>query len=534
LILFCGVFVGLLGVGVATSAVGEEGGTTRARGPDLSRRGRAVHVLNRLAFGPRPGDVDRVAAMGWEAWVDQQLQPGEIQDPEAERRLRSFKSLGLTNRQIIDAYRAVQRDDSAEEQRRVNRLRRVPRQELIQATLIRAIYSERQLFEVMCEFWRNHFNVDVNKDGCQYFATNYEHEVIRKHVFGRFEDMLMASAKHPAMLIYLDNVYSQKPLTPDEIKALARPGADKNQRLRRLARERGLNENYARELLELHTLGVDNVYKQRDVRELARVLTGWTVDRGESGSFRFHFHENVHDPNPKRVLRWRVGGRSRIQGVAEGETVIQGLARHKATARFIAEKLCRYLVADDPPAALVDRVQKVFLKTKGDLRAVTRAIITDPVFFEPAHVGGKFRTPFEFTVAALRAVNADVRKTEPVLQAIKVMRQPVYECEDPTGYYDTREAWLDPGVLALRWQLALDLVERSPRAVRVNPALFGSAPEDESLAVWLVERVVPGGVGAQTYTVLVRMEKRMGGAARPAVAKRLTALLLGSPEFQRQ
>ncbi|RME75308.1 MAG: DUF1800 domain-containing protein [Planctomycetota bacterium] len=521
--------------GPGSAVRGDE--TTRARTghTQLTERQKAAHVLSRLTFGARPGEVDRVAALGWKAWVEKQLHPEKIDDSACERRLAGFKSLHMTNREIIDTFRQKPRDDSQAEKRRVNQLKQQPARELVQATLIRALYSERQLFEVMCNFWRNHFNVDVSKNACRFFTVNYEQDVIRKHVFGRFEDMLLASAKHPAMLVYLDNVLSQRPLSEDEKKLLAQPGADKNRRLQRLARERGLNENYARELLELHTLGVDNGYTQRDVRELARVLTGWTVDAGPRGSFGFRFRAGVHDQGAKRVLGMVVGGRSRIRGVAEGEVIIRKLARDPRTAHFIARKLCVYLVTDNPPEDLVERIAGVFLDTKGDLREVTRAIILDPAFFDPRYVGTKFRTPFEFTVAALRATGAEVRKPKRVLQALKIMRQPIYQCADPTGYYDTREAWLDPGVLALRWQLALDLVGRGRAAIRIDWRAFArGADEDRPLSVQLVHRLMPFGVGERTFRVLRETERRMQGMPRRAVVQRLVALLIGSPEFQRQ
>ncbi len=530
-----GVAGWLIGGGGPTLFADEGGGSsTTARTPAATARARLVHVLRRLTFGPRPGDLAQITRVGWRAWVERQLEPESIPDRELERRLADFDALRMSNRELIDHYRAKPRDDSPAEAKRVARLRRVPIQQLEEATLLRAIYSERQLFEVMCNFWRNHFNVDARKNACRFFAVNYEQQVIRRHVFGKFEDMLLASAKHPAMLVYLDNVFSQKPLTPDERRLLAQKGADRNKRLQRLKRERGLNENYARELLELHTLGVDNGYTQRDVRELARVLTGWTVDTGPMGSFRFRFAARVHDDGPKRVMGWRVGGKSRIRGVAEGEWIIRRLAHDPRTARFIARKLCVYLVCDQPPAELVARIAKVFLDTGGDLRAVTRAIIFDPAFFDPAHVGAKFRTPFEFSVAALRALGADVRRCRPVLRALRIMREPVYECEDPTGYADTREAWLDPGVLALRWQLALDLIDRRPRAVRIEWRRFAALPRDRPLADSVAALLAPGGVGERTRAVLRRMEKRLEGEPRTTVAARLAAVLIGSPEFQVQ
>lgn len=519
----------LLGA-LAGAARADDDGTTTRDAP-LTDREKAIHVLSRLAFGPSPGQVDEVCRMGWKAWVDRQLEPEKIDDGALEKRLQGFQSLSMTSKQLMERYTEPPKNNTPAEQRRVNQLRQVPKNELQTSVLLRAVHSERQLQEVMVEFWRNHFCIAVDKDQCQYIAPAYEREVIRQHVFGRFEDLLMASAKHPAMLIYLDNVLSQRPLTPEEEKALQKAGDNKSQRLKQLERQRGLNENYARELLELHTLGVDRYYDQRDVYELARALTGWTVSRGPKGSWEFWFQEQVHDPGIKRVLGVKLGG-ARMSGLEEGELIIRGLAYHKGTAQFIAEKMCRYLVTDDPPEEMVDRVAKVFRKTKGDLREVTRAVIEDPLFFERRFFKTKFKTPFEFVVSALRIVGAEIKKPDAILRLLQRMRQPVYLCPDPTGYYDTAEAWLDPGVLALRWQAALDLSERSARVVDIPDHYLQRAPQGVALQHWLAAQIVPHGTDAPTQRVIDRMILQNGTG--PIVQRRIVGLLLGSPEFQRQ
>jgi uncharacterized protein (DUF1800 family) len=382
----------------------------------------------------------------------------------------------------------------------------------------------------MVDFWRNHFNVSLNKDAVRFLGADWEREVIRRHVFGRFEDMLLASAKHPAMLIYLDNALSQKPLSEQEARSIARAGRKKGQRLLDLERQRGLNENYARELLELHTLGVDGGYTQRDVTELARVLTGWTVDSRPEGGYGFWFRAEAHDVGPKQVLGWAFGKNG---GVEEGETVIRGLARHKGTARFIARKLCRYLVADCPPEDLIERVAQVFRRTGGDLCETTRAVVLDEAFFDAAYVRAKFKTPFEFVVSALRATAAEVSDPLPVLEALARMGQPLYHCDDPTGYSDTAEAWLDPGVLALRWQFAMALAERGAGPVHIPRAFYEAGAEGGSVAAWLPAAIVPAGVGPTTARVLTNAVREHSGDPA-ALRRRLTAILLGSPEFQKQ
>jgi len=506
-----------------------------------AEREKAIHVLSRCAFGPTPELLAKVEKMGVRAWLEAQLAPEKIDDSALEKRLAGLESLGKGTGALMREYNPQPADDSEAEQRRVERLRATPGRELKTAVLLRACYSERQLQEVMVEFWRNHLNVSLKKDEVAYLAPDYEREVIRKHVFGRFEEMLLASAKHAAMLIYLDQQFSQRPLTPTEEKYLKKAGGNLSAAQKQLVRQRGLNENYARELLELHTLGVDNGYTQRDVIEVARALTGWTVDRnGDGGNYYgFWFHKDVHDTDAKYVLGASLPRRA--ASPEEGEAVIRGVARHRNTSRFIAFKMCRYLVADRPPEALVERVAKVFRDTDGDLRAVTRAIVLDDEFLARAHFQAKFKTPFEYVVSLIRVTTAEVRNPEPVLHALHLMGQPIYGCDDPTGYYDTREAWLDPGVLALRWQIALDLCEgRGGGAVRVPDAFFARpGPLDADppkLNVWLARSgVLPAGADP---SLLATLSLAVGDGkftmGDDALRRRVIGLALGSPQFQKQ
>jgi uncharacterized protein (DUF1800 family) len=405
------------------------------------------------------------------------------------------------------------------------------------------------------------------------YLTSYERDAIRPHVLGSFRDMLGASAHHPAMLFYLDNFQNRTANPPVVIndrleQRLRDPRLTERQRLqlmddlkRRQNQQRrpqgGLNENYARELLELHTLGVDGGYTQQDVVEVARILTGWTIDRPQQGG-AFVFRPQMHDQEPKKVL----GKSFAPSGEAEGERLLDMLAVHPSTARHISYKLAQRFVADEPPAALVDRAAKVFLTTKGNLREVTRAIVTSPEFFAEDAYRAKVKTPFEFTVSAMRATNATLVNAQPVVQALReALAMPLYGCQPPTGYSMTADAWVNTGALLNRMNFALQLIAGG-QAMRVGgpgragqPARpgqpFGSAPEradapqrpnqmarmpiqidvralaadtSEVARDRLIEVLLAGEASAATKQTLARAES----------PQQLLALALGSPEFQRR
>jgi uncharacterized protein (DUF1800 family) len=396
---------------------------TTPRAADLPSDAAAVrHALNRLTYGPRPGEVERVARAGLADWLDEQLRPPRRNDPVVTR-----PALSTVSAMKGDARKEARR----EARREVGRL----------ATdrLTRAIGSERQLEELLVDFWFNHFNVFAGKGRTAIYVPEYEHTAIRPHVFGKFRDLLGATAKSPAMLFYLDNWLSVDPVA----KAPGIRAQASGQKKRR-----GLNENYARELMELHTLGVDGGYTQQDIVNVARAFTGWTIDPRTQ---TFRFARAFHDGGEKVVLGHRIeaGG-----GIEDGERVLDILAAHPSTARFIATKLARRFVSDDPPEALIRRVAARFSETDGDIAAVVRTIVTSPEFFAPEARLAKVKTPLEFVVSAVRATNGGAPTTKPLLQALRDLGMPLYMCLPPTGYDDTAAAWVSPGALVTRINVA--------------------------------------------------------------------------------
>jgi uncharacterized protein (DUF1800 family) len=499
--------------------------------------GAIVHVLSRTSFGPRPGDLERVRSLGIQRYIDEQLHSHQIDDGSMTPRLAGLTTIGLSSRQIAEQYELPQlearqrRKAAAKEadaaagdvkqppdamQQRVNSVM----VELSEQKLLRAVYSQRQLQEVLTDFWFNHFNVDARKGSDRFMLTEYERDAIRPHVFGRFRDLLGATAKSPAMLFYLDNWMSADPNGPHLPDNAGRPrmvrgpfgGRVMMPPPPRMAQgnpaksaPKGLNENYGRELMELHTLGVDGGYTQKDVTEVARAFTGWTIDRPRQGG-GFTFNARIHDPGQKIVLGHviKAGG-----GESDGEQVLDILAKHPSTATFIATKLARRFVSDTPPPALVERAAARFRETDGDLREVTRAILTSPEFLSPGAYRAKVKTPFEFVVSALRATAADVQDARPLVREVQQLGMPLYMCQPPTGYKDTGDAWVNTGALVSRMNLALRLASGQVRGTTV----------DNSIEVRL------GGEVSETTRATI---------ARATDPPKMMALSLGSPEFQRR
>ena len=388
-----------------------------------TERQKAQHALNRLAFGARPGDVEKVMRVGVDRWIEQQLRPERIAD-------RAFAPISDPE---LPKRGAAKNDES---RKMLRREARKTIAELSAQRILRAAESERQLNEVMTDFWMNHFNVFAGKGLDLYLIAGYERDAIRPHIWGRFEDLLMATAKSPAMLFYLDNARSRR-------------GA--------------INENYAREIMELHTLGLNTQstsggYTQKDVTELARVFTGWSIDR----SGKFVFRRFLHDRDAKVVLGRRMNG-----GIDEGEAMIRFLARHPSTARHIATKLCQRLVADDPPSALVDRVAKRFLATNGDLRETVKAVVTSPEFWDPRYRGAKMKSPFEYAISAIRAAGGSIENPLPLARELRKIGQPLYFAQPPTGYSDASEAWSADGAIVARLNFATALAANRMPGVRV-------------------------------------------------------------------
>ncbi len=567
---------------------------------------RILHVLNRLGYGPRPGEVERVRRLGLRQYIAQQLHPETIDDSAVEARLKHLPMLEAPTaelvrleaearqmrqevlrrqggnlpenpgealaklppeerRQMMERYRAAFGDEKRNPRRMVS--------DLQQAKLLRAVYSERQLQEVMTDFWFNHFNVFAGKNLVRVFLSEYERDAIRPHALGRFEDLLRATAHSPAMLFYLDNWQSvtpdlklpgrerrpgvmrpgngqpgqgplgrggfgrrqgefgrgrlgqggifnrgdgaQRPFPPmrppvqggSEPASPPKPGAAQR-------RQPGINENYARELLELHTLGVDGGYTQKDVQEVARCFTGWSIHQPFGGQRRdrfarfgmpaadvppgsFIYRDWAHDQGEKVVLGVKIpaGG-----GKRDGDMVLTLLARHPSTAKFIATKLCRRFVADEPPAGLVASVAATFERTQGDIRACLQTLFESSEFFDPAVYQAKVKTPLEFVASTLRAAGAEVTDAQALTGALARMGMPLYGCQPPTGYKDVAEAWVNTGALLNRLNFALAVASGNLPGVRL-PATV-SSEDSKALIETLLARYVGGSVSETTHRAL--------------------------------
>jgi len=507
-----------------------------------------VHVLNRIGYGPRPGEIDRVRQIGLRQYIDEQLHPERIPDGSLAPRLDRYSTLNLSSRDLSEKYevpllqarRSAKQEaasspnpdqaPSAKDMKRANPDRPQANQPLLELSMqkiVRAAYSERQLQEVLTDFWFNHFNVDARKGPERFMLTEYEREVIRPHVLGHFRDLLGATAKSSAMLFYLDNWMSADPNGPHpaagqgrfggngvprrpgrgRFPALPRARSQMPPQQQRPKAPKGLNENYGRELLELHTLGVDGGYTQKDVTEVARAFTGWSIANPRMGG-GFRFMPQLHDDGDKIVLGHRIksGG-----GEHDGEEVLDILANHPATARFIATKLARRFVSDSPPQPLVDRAANTFRETHGDLRAVMATILTSTEFLSADAYRAKVKSPFEFVVSAVRATGADVTDAQPLVRAMQQLGMPLYQCQPPTGYKDTADAWVNAGALVNRMNDALALASGRMPGVSVP-----NAPSPES--------VLTGNLSDTTRATI----------AKAATAQQALALALGSPEFQRR
>jgi len=639
--------------------------TKDSKAKKLTEEQRIVHVLNRLGFGARPGDVERVKAMGVENYINQQLNPEKISDTVAENKIKDLQVLNMSTAELYEKFpqpgqlvrqlqaRGALPSDVAEAREnrvkgganaapsempanqakgnqpaqpagnplenekyraviqqyyRENGLQQPQRiiAELQASRILRAVYSEKQLQEVMVDFWTNHFNVFAGKGADRWLLPSFDRDTIRPYAMGKFSDLLEATAKSPAMLFYLDNFQS---VSPDanrnqpprrarllsELVNLQRRREGNNPMQDPVMRQpparqqrRGINENYARELMELHTLGVDGGYTQKDVQEVARCFTGWTIFQPRGGAAAanallggeaarrsagtFFFNARAHDDGEKTVLGHKIpaGG-----GMKDALTVLDILAHHPATAKFVATKLVRHFVTDDPSPALVERVAATFTKTDGDIRETLKTIFFSPEFNSTTAYRAKIKRPFELVVSAIRALGAETNGGPGTHQWIARMGEPLYGFQTPNGYSDLAESWVNTGGLLERMNFGLALASNKVQGTRVS--LSSIAGNDPAKVMSESLRVILGGdVSPTTREALVRqMDKeavvslpaprsQMDSAAtpppnemegppqggnpgrrqqqpRPRVeatindpVTKVVGLILGTPEFQRQ
>lgn len=617
----------------------------------LSEDQKILHVLNRLGFGARPGDVEKVKAIGINKYIEQQLNPSAINDQAADAKVKNLGILKMSNEELFAKYpnpvavlqvvaqnnglnrqdlQSIRQNNQNEmkDEKNPNEMSDADRrkyqqqvlelyqkydlgrpqqisQQLAASRILRAVYSERQLNEVMVDFWSNHFNVYANKAATRWFLPEYDRDVIRPNALGNFKDLLLATAKSPAMLFYLDNFESISPNAQNNSLAvnnnrnqnrrqqmMQNPNRQPNNQQRQ---RRGINENYAREIMELHTLGVEGGYTQKDIQEIARAFTGWTIvdARGyrraftsmatgdtskrterimnqlglpsdaESGTF--FFNSRWHDGGEKTILGQKVDE----GGIKDGLKVIDILANHPSTAKFIARKLAVKFVSDNPSEALVKHVAEAFTKSKGDIKTTLRALFTDEEFFAPANYRSKIKTPFELTVSALRTLGADTNGGQ-IQSMLAKMGEQLYGYQAPTGYPDTAEDWVNTGALLERMNFAVALAANQIPGTRVDLKKF-EAKDKAKILEQAIAEVLEGEVNPNTKTTLLKqieqplpetkldagededvsenpqmMPAQQGGGLNRRQQVRLlppsgnvevfkvVGLILGSPDFQRQ
>lgn len=600
---------------------------------ELAADQQIIHSLNRLTFGPRPGDVQKVRSMGLDKWIDQQLHPERMDDTSLEQFLSRYSVLNQDQNDLLKNYADAQRerrlvrreagdtasgrpaqDDPAIRQLQITRRRVVG--ELQSSRVARAVASNRQLEEVITDFWLNHFNVYAQKGPPEaFYLAEYERDVIRPHALGKFRDLLESVAKSPAMLFYLDNARSMADSTQPRLANMnnrlartrnvirrARPTRrtigrvprnpqrqqpdpanmqEMQQRLNQL-RNGGLNENYGRELLELHTMGVDGGYTQQDVINVARALTGWTIRPPAQGG-GFVFRPQMHDAGEKIVLGHKLAAG---RGIEDGEDVLDIVARHPSTAKYIATKLARRFISDNPPKAVIDEAAAVFLRTDGDIREVVRSIVTSNEFYSQQAFRSKVKSPFEVVVSAMRALNAEPDSTPRTAQLVAYLGEPIFGHQAPNGYPETGDAWMNTGAIlnrinfgmfaassripgaSIRSLPGLDSLRSAPRAKQVDAVvsmlLSGSAsPDTRAVLMSGANPLIAGakdssvsaipGAMEQDQEMQPEMNPRRAGAnanrngpranplGRPNAAPpqltgiaQVIGLALGSPEFQRR
>jgi uncharacterized protein (DUF1800 family) len=557
-----------------------------------------LHAMNRLAYGPRPGDIERIRRMGLEKWIEQQLHPDSINDGALDQRLERYPTVNMPARKLLIEYpqpdqaakkegitREKYEEQLKEKQREAEsqvivtgneNLDKAQQQlaklqgpnrivaELSMAKLDRAIYSQRQLEAVMEDFWFNHFNVFANKNEDKWFVTGYVRDTIRPRTMGKFEDLLLATAKSPAMLVYLDNWQSADPVAfalMEQRKALrnmryqggfaggmpptpgtfpgpatgAKPGGAAVAK----KQDRGLNENYGREVMELHTVGVDGGYTQQDVIQIAKCLTGWTV-REPRVDPKFLFDDRVHALGKKVVM-----GRTFDYGdEKDGEEALKMLANHPNTAKFISTEIARHFVSDNPPPALVERMAANFSSTHGDIHSLLRTMIYSPEFWSKETYRAKVKTPFELVASTARALNAEVTITLPLTQWVSRMGEPLFLCQPPTGYSDKAETWVNTGALLNRLNFALTFAtdKLGGATVELKPMLGEDGLRDPNVALSKALNIFLGDQVAQGTrdTLAARMNDpqvlraTLDDPVKQVNEGLISGLVLGAPEFQRR
>ena len=585
-------------------------GQKHAKTQPLTDEQRILHVLNRLGFGARPGDVERVKAIGLDNYINQQLSPEKISDSLAENKVADLSTLNMSTADLYGQFpqpaqllrqlqaRGVLPENLAEAREnrvkggannkpgempkdeamsgqemksdaqknqppanpldnekyreaiqkyyRENGLQRPERiiVELQASRIMRAVYSERQLQEVMVDFWTNHFNIFANKGADRYLLTSYDRDTIRPYAMGKFSQLLEATAQSPAMLFYLDNFQSVSP-NMNNRPGFLRPQPQQQQQQQR----RGIKENYARELMELHTLGVDGGSTQKDVQEVARCFTGWTIFQPRGGAAAaavvlprdgdrrnarlgeamrrtagtFFFNARAHDDGEKTVLGHKIpaGG-----GMKDGLMVLDILVHHPSTAKFIATKLVRHFVADTPPPALVERVAATFRKSDGDIRETLKAIFFSKEFNSPEAYRVKIKRPFELVVSAIRTLGADTNGGPGTHQWIARMGEPLYGFQTPNGYSDTAESWVNTGGLLERMNFGLALASNRVQGTKVSLTKL-NGDQGKVLDEYL-QTILAGEVSTTTKEAL---RKQLAQSDPPT---KVVGLILGTPEFQRQ
>jgi uncharacterized protein (DUF1800 family) len=553
-----------------------------------------LHALDRLAYGPHPGDVDHIRQIGLEKWIDQQLNYDSIDDSDMSARLDEFKTLDMSSAELLGKYpqpnqvAKQQGLDPQQYREQIQQQMQEKRQEMRQqgidpatiqfdtlpgpqriqieldlATIDRAIYSNRQLYEVMANFWFNHFNVNADKGADRWLITDYVEHTIRPHAMGRFEDLLVSTAKSPAMLFYLDNWLSADPaafqqmqaelaarrrrfeglfagMTPPSQRDFPQPGDAANQgKLPPRKEDRGLNENYGREIMELHTVGVNGGYTQADVIQMADCLTGWTI-RAPRRDPQFFFDDRIHDRSPKVVM----GVTFNYGGMKDGLEALHMLATSPQTAHHISFQLAQHFVSDNPPPALVSRMADTFLSSDGDIRAVLKTMIYSPEFWSREAYRAKIKTPFEVAVSAARALDAQITVSPQLVQWVGRMGEPLYRCEPPTGYADTADVWVNAGALLNRLNFALTLATNHMPGVETDlPSLFGQdATSDPNLVLTrAVNDFLGGQISSGTQQTLEKqladpqiLQARLDDPVKHVNEGLIAGLVLGAPEFQRR